>query len=120
MAPEPDRPLADLTVVAAGSATMLGLARWLDARRSSATCLQELADAARALVHAPIDESAPDESLRRLEQRWVRPALDALARRRLGEIVFVGRTGTWRFGRFDRLAFWRAHAGGFSETRGAD
>ncbi|MGK7295196.1 MAG: hypothetical protein ACNS61_05095 [Candidatus Wenzhouxiangella sp. M2_3B_020] len=114
--PETRDDAADLTAVVGGSATMLGFARWLDARRSTAMAFEEIADVPDALVHAPIDESAPDESLRRLEQRWVRPALDAMARGQLREIVLAGGAGTWRFRGLDRLALWRRDAAGFSES----
>ena len=60
------------------------------------------------IVHAGVADSAA--ALMQLEQRWIRPAWQALSGGSLHQLMLVGSDQACTAGRFDRWAFWRRSA----------
>ena len=104
----------------ADSATVTGLAKWLDAERLDPGARFDDARAACAYVHWPLQGTDVQAALAQLVDAWLAPAMHALRRGRLTEIAIVGSSGCWRMGRLDALAFWRRSVDGFAPSGGED
>ena len=100
--------LKDARMLAAKSVETLtdewrGLARWM--RLEIVEQFEYQPFSGTRIVHAEVADSA--DALMQLEQRWIRPAWQALSTGSLHQLMLVGTDRAWTAGRFDRWAFWR-------------
>lgn len=114
----PTQPAGGLRVVDVfDNALARGLGRWLDAPVDSDPAWPPApGDDGRFVVELPDDAADPARALETLVVDWLEPALAALRRGRLKRIRIVGSRGSWRLGRFHKLALWRRRIRGMADV----